>query len=158
MVALDIVTKRLALAELQYGVPEPVIGDLLRWTLVFNRGAAFGTTVGEWSRWVFTALAAGILVVLVRMAHQATRDETGKLFALGLVCGGAIGNLIDRLRWSRGVVDFVDVGIGGHRFWVFNVADSAVTIGAVMLVLILWREDRHAAPAPARRDERQRTT
>lgn len=155
--ALDVVTKRLALAELQYGVPEPVIGDLLRWTLVFNRGAAFGTSLGTWSRWIFTALAIGILVVLIRMAHQAYRDETGKLLALGLVCGGAIGNLIDRLRWSHGVVDFVDVGFRSHRFWVFNVADSAVTVGAVLLVLILWREDRRAAE-PARGPEPRRST
>lgn len=160
VIVLDIVTKRLALAELQYGVPQPVIGELLRWTLVFNRGAAFGTSLGDASRWIFTALALGILVVLVRMAHQARRDETGKLLALGLVCGGAIGNLIDRLRWANGVVDFVDVGIGAHRFWVFNVADSAVSVGAVLLVLILWREDRRAAAAaaPARRREPERST
>ena len=89
-------------------------------------------------------LAVAILFVLVRMAHQAQLDESWKLFALGLICGGAIGNLIDRLRWSQGVVDFVDVGIGEHRFWVFNVADSAVSVGAILLVLILWAEERRA--------------
>jgi signal peptidase II len=140
----DIVTKQLAMSALDYGVPRDVLGDWLRFTLVYNRGAAFGTTVGDASRWLFTALALLILVVLIRMAHQAAREETLKLLALGLICGGAIGNLIDRLRWTQGVVDFVDVGIGDHRFWVFNVADSAVSVGAVLLVLILWAEERRA--------------
>ena len=132
------------MSSLEYGIPHQVIGDWLRFTLVFNRGAAFGTTVGEASRWIFTALALAILFVLARMAHHATREEGWKLFALGLICGGAIGNLIDRLRWTQGVVDFVDVGIAEHRFWVFNVADSAVSVGAVLLVLILWAEERRA--------------
>ena len=135
----------MALAYLDYGAPRDVFGDYLRFTLVFNRGAAFGTHVGDASRWVFTGLAMVILVVLIRMAWQSAPGEWAKLFALGLVCGGAIGNLIDRLRWASGVVDFIDVGLGPHRFWVFNVADSAVSIGAVLLVLLLWSEDRRAA-------------
>ena len=140
----DVVTKRLVMSRLAYGIPHDVLGDVVRFTLVFNRGAAFGTTVGEASRWIFTALALAILFVLVRMAHNASPAEGWKLFALGLICGGAIGNLVDRLRWTQGVVDFVDVGLGEHRFWVFNVADSAVSVGAVLLVLILWSEERRA--------------
>ena len=147
--AADVVTKRIAMSALDYGVPHDVLGDWVRFTLVFNRGAAFGTTVGEASRWIFTALAVAILVVLVRMAHHATREDGWKLLALGLICGGAIGNLLDRLRWSQGVVDFVDVGLGDHRFWVFNVADSAVSVGAVLLVLILWGEERRARSSVA---------
>ncbi|HEX2718443.1 MAG TPA: signal peptidase II [Gemmatimonadaceae bacterium] len=146
-VAADITTKRLALAQLEYGVPHNVLGDFLRFTLVFNRGAAFGTHVGDASRWVFTGLALVILGVLTRMAWQSEPGDWAKLFALGLVCGGAIGNLIDRLRWASGVVDFIDVGLGAHRFWVFNLADSAVSVGAVLLVLLLWAEDRRAARA-----------
>lgn len=142
-------TKRIAVRSLEFGVPHQIIGDWVQFTLVFNRGAAFGTTVGDRSRWIFTILAVAILVVLVRMAIHARPDETWKLAALGLVCGGAIGNLVDRLRWVHGVVDFIDVGVHAHRFWVFNVADSAVSVGAALLVLILWREDRRAAqPAP----------
>lgn len=134
----------MALANLVYGVPRDVIGDWIRFTLVYNRGAAFGTTLGDSSRWIFTALAIAILVMLARMAHHASAAERWKLLALGMVSGGAIGNLIDRLRWVHGVVDFIDVGIGQHRFWVFNVADSAVSVGAVLLVLILWTEERRA--------------
>jgi signal peptidase II len=117
----------------------------VRFTLVFNKGAAFGTTVGESSRWIFTALAAVILFVLIRMAHQASATERWKLLALGMVCGGALGNLIDRLRWTRGVVDFIDIGTATWRWPTFNVADIAVTTGAVLLAIVLWREDRAAA-------------
>jgi signal peptidase II len=145
VVVADFLTKRMAISALDYGMARNVLGDWLRFTLVFNKGAAFGTTVGESSRWIFTALAAVILIVLIRMAHQASPAERWKLLALGMVCGGALGNLIDRLRWTKGVVDFIDVGIGEHRFWVFNVADSAVSVGAVLLVLVLWAEERHNA-------------
>jgi signal peptidase II len=141
----DVITKRVAVAKLDFAVPRQIIGDWLQFTLVFNRGAAFGTTVGDRSRWIFTILAVTILIVLVRMAYHSRPDEAWKLTALGLVCGGAVGNLIDRLRWTHGVVDFIDVGLHAHRFWVFNLADSAVSVGAAMLVLILWREDRRAA-------------
>jgi signal peptidase II len=141
----DVITKRLAVSKLEFAVPYQIIGDWLQFTLVYNSGAAFGTTVGARSRWIFTLLAVAILIVLVRMAFHSRPDEGWKLAALGLVCGGAIGNLVDRLRWTHGVVDFIDVGVGVHRFWVFNVADSAVSVGAAMLVLILWVEDRRSA-------------
>ena len=62
--------------------------------------------------------------------------------ATALVAGGAVGNLIDRVRWSRGVVDFIDVGVGSSRFWIFNVADAGVTVGAVLLALLILRRDR----------------
>jgi len=144
VVIADLFTKRMAIRELDYGIAHDVIGNWVRFTLVFNKGAAFGTTVGDSSRWIFTILAGVILVVLFRMAHQASPAERWKLLALGLVCGGALGNLVDRLRWTNGVVDFIDVGIGEHRFWVFNVADSAVSVGAVLLVLVLWAEERRS--------------
>ncbi len=148
VVIADFFTKRLAMAELDYGSQHDVIGDWLRFTLVFNKGAAFGATVGESSRWIFTILAVAILFVLIRMAHQAAPSDRWKLLALGMVCGGALGNLIDRLRWSGGVVDFIDVGVGEHRFWVFNIADSAVSVGAILLVLVLWAEERRGAARP----------
>ena len=148
VVIADFVTKRMAMSGLQYGIGHDVLGDWVRFTLVFNKGAAFGTTVGESSRWIFTGLAAVILFVLIRMAHQASPAERWKLLALGMVCGGALGNLVDRLRWTNGVVDFIDVGIGVHRFWVFNVADSAVSVGAALLVLVLWAEERRNARRP----------
>jgi signal peptidase II len=69
--------------------------------------------------------------------------------AIALVTGGALGNLVDRVRWARGVVDFIDVGLAGWRFWTFNVADIGVTCGAILLAIILWREDIALAKAAA---------
>jgi signal peptidase II len=74
---------------------------------------------------------------------------------LGLAWGGAAGNLIDRIRERLGVVDFIDIGVGTVRFWTFNVADSAVTIGALLLAWVLWHEDRRrnvGVPAPVNTD------
>ena len=147
ILAVDIVTKRLAVANLLPGVPShEIFGGLARLTLGFNTGAAFGMTVGIASRAVFTLLALAILVVLWRLYRETPESNALRAFALTCVMAGATGNLIDRLRWSRGVVDFIDVGLGAHRFWIFNVADSAVSIGAVLLAWELLRE-RSAAEA-----------
>ena len=80
----DVVTKRLVMSRLAYGIPHDVLGDVVRFTLVFNRGAAFGTTVGEASRWIFTALALAILFVLVRM-NSCASSVHGEI-ALVIVC------------------------------------------------------------------------
>lgn len=142
-VLLDVITKRIAVAQLDWRVPTEVVGDWLRFTLVYNRGAAFGMHVGEWSRWIFTVLTIGALVMLAYLYRETRADQRIRLLALTLVTGGAVGNLIDRLRGSQGVVDFIDVGIGNvWRFWTFNVADIGVSCGAVMLAIALWQEDR----------------
>ena len=67
---------------------------------------------------------------------------------MGLVAGGALGNLVDRIRWDRGVVDFIDIGVGMTRFWTFNVADSAITVGAILLLWPTHEEARSAPPGP----------
>ena len=87
------------------------------------------------------------------MYVAAAPNEKWKALSLGLAWGGAAGNLIDRIRSPLGVVDFIDIGVGSVRFWTFNVADSAVSVGAVMLGWILLQEDRQrkhveAPPAP----------
>ncbi len=146
VVALDIVTKVLAVANLSpQHIPHDVLGDHLRLTLVYNPGAAFGLHLGSYSRWIFMALTIGALVVLGRL-YQATRQ--GDLFrtlALGLVCGGAVGNLIDRVRSPLGVVDFIDVGLRDMRWPTFNIADMAVSVGAFLLAWVLWGEERETA-------------
>jgi signal peptidase II len=76
--------------------------------------------------------------------RQAKGPDFTRSLALGLASGGAAGNLVDRFH-RYGVVDFIDIGVGNVRFWTFNVADSAVTIGAVLLAWVLWREDRETA-------------
>ena len=152
--ALDVVTKALAVRFLvPQRVPHDVLGEGVRFTLVYNPGAAFGLSVGEASRWLFTGLTLVALVVLGRL-YRATRvGDRWRTLALALVCAGAIGNLIDRLRSDLGVVDFLDLGVGDLRWPTFNVADMAVTAGAVLLAWALWQEDlataRGAATSPA---------
>ncbi len=88
------------------------------------------------------ALTVGALVILGRL-YQATRQgDFLRTIALGLVCGGAVGNLIDRVRSATGVVDFIDVGLGDLRWPTFNVADMAVSVGAFLLAWVLWGEER----------------
>lgn len=142
----DAVTKWWAVSTLAPAhTRHEVLGDWLTFTLLYNPGAAFGLHLGEWSRWIFTALTVGAVVILTRM-YQATADgDKVKLTALGMILGGACGNLIDRLRSGQGVVDFIDVGIGEMRWPTFNVADIGVSCGAILLALVLWREDRAAA-------------
>lgn len=146
VVAIDVVTKVLAVANLSpQHIPHDVLGDHLRFTLVYNPGAAFGLNLGPFSRWIFMALTIGALVVLWRL-YQATRQgDLYRTLALGLVCGGAVGNLIDRVRSPLGVVDFIDVGLRDMRWPTFNVADMAVSVGAFLLAWVLWGEERETA-------------
>ncbi|MHB1297707.1 MAG: signal peptidase II [Gemmatimonadaceae bacterium] len=142
IVVLDAITKLLAVDRLSPAyVPHPVFGDAVRLTLVYNPGAAFGLHLGPWSRWIFTALTLVALAVLWRMYRASAPGERTKVVAIAMVAGGAIGNLVDRLRSSRGVVDFLDVGVGAWRWPTFNVADIAVSCGAVLLAIVLWREE-----------------
>ena len=90
---------------------------------------------------VFTLVSQAIVIVLSRMSRSAPAGDRFRQLALGLVAGGAAGNLIDRIRSARGVVDFLDVGIGALRWPTFNVADIAVSCGAIALAISLWRED-----------------
>jgi signal peptidase II len=82
--------------------------------------------------------------VLLLLYRRTLPDARLRAAALALVAGGALGNLLDRLRSPLGVVDFIDVGIGDARFWTFNVADVGVTVGAVLLATVLWREENPA--------------
>jgi signal peptidase II len=144
--AVDVVTKAIAVRALvPQRVPHEVLGDAVRLTLVYNPGAAFGLHVGPQSRWIFTALTVVALVILGRLYRATMRGDASRTLALALVCAGALGNLIDRLRSDMGVVDFLDVGIGAARWPTFNVADMAVSSGAVLLAWVLWQEDIAAA-------------
>ena len=121
------------------GVPHEVVGDVVRFQLAYNVGAAMGLTIGRHSRVVFSVMALLAVAVLARLYRRAARDDWRLALALALIIGGAIGNLLDRLRSPLGVVDFIDVGMGGLRFWTFNVADVGVTLGAGLLAALLWR-------------------
>ena len=144
VVVFDIVTKVAIQQTLPVLEPKRVIGDVVRFTLVYNRGAAFSMSLGSQSRYIFGTFALIALFILWRLYRQAPHDRLRAL-ALGLAWGGAAGNLLDRIREPRGVVDFIDIGVGTVRFWTFNVADSAVTVGAILLAWVLWHEDRRTA-------------
>jgi len=122
--------------------PRAVLGDWLRLTLVFNTGAALNLDLGSWSRIVFSVLASIAIILLFRLYQRTAPNAALRAAALALVTGGALGNLLDRIRSPLGVVDFIDIGVGDTRFWVFNVADVGVTVGAVLLAIVLWQGDR----------------
>jgi signal peptidase II len=143
---IDVLTKLLAVDTLvPRHVPREVFGEWVRLTLVFNRGAAFGLHLGPWSRGIFLVLTIVALIILGQL-YRATRSaDRVRLTALGLVCGGAIGNLIDRIRSPLGVVDFLDIGFRDWRWPTFNVADIAVSCGAILLAWALWGEEKGGA-------------
>src|SRR6185436_776942 len=125
-VVLDLITKLIAEATLLRTPGVSVFGDWFQLRLVYNQGAAFGLHVGPYSRWIFFTVALVAVIVLARMSRSSPVGDRFRQLALGLVAGGAVGNLIDRVRSARGVVDFLDVGVGALRWPTFNVADIAV--------------------------------
>ncbi len=153
VLAGDIVTKRIAEARLTLHLPQEVFGDVLRWTLTYNTGAAMNMHLGASSRVIFSLVAVVMIAIILRMWRGLPPTCTWLSASFALIVAGAAGNLIDRLRSVRGVVDFIDVGIGTARFWTFNVADSAVTVGAVILAVLTWREPvPDSAPSPKDED------
>ena len=153
MIAADLVTKLLAEQYLRLYAPHRIVGEVVRFTLAYNPGAAFSMSLGPYSRFIFggfALIALGVLWRLYRMTGMGGRaGDRLRVLALGLAFGGAAGNLIDRFRSPRGVVDFIDIGVGDVRFWTFNLADSAVTVGALVLAWSLSREERETAAAKA---------
>jgi signal peptidase II len=151
VVALDQIAKVVVLQYLVLGVPIPVVDGLVSLTLVLNPGLAFGLLGGlpEAWRWTVAALSLVALAVLARVALRVlpAGGPAGRL-AIGLIFGGAVGNLIDRARFGA-VVDFVDVYWRGWHWPAFNVADSAITVGVALLALRLLNE------RPARGDSRE---
>lgn len=129
---LDQLTKTWVRASISLNETVSVVGDVVRLTYIHNEGAAFGLSIGSYSSQVFLVLAAIASALVLYLLLTAPRGEQMQRIALALILGGALGNIIDRIRWSM-VVDFIQVGIAGHFWPIFNVADSAVTIGAAML-------------------------
>jgi signal peptidase II len=140
VVIIDQATKVVVLGRLAPGVPIPIVDGLLALTLVYNPGLAFGLLAGlpvAW-RWLVVALSLGALAMLARVAMRIlTPGGALDRLAVGLVFGGAVGNLIDRARFGA-VVDFVDLHYRGWHWPAFNAADSAITIGVTLLALRLF--------------------
>ena len=112
--------------------------------LTYNTGAAFSmlADASGWQRWVFVVLAAGVSVVLLVWMRRLAAATQGLIACgLALIVAGALGNMIDRVRLGH-VIDFIWAHWGEHYFPAFNVADSAITIGAALLLLDAWRESR----------------
>jgi signal peptidase II len=148
----DLVTKRWALDALALERGE-LLGGLVPLTLAFNKGAAFGIRIGEDSRWFFVPVTIIALVLLATLFRQAADRDHLRVVSISLIVSGAIGNLWDRVRWDRGVVDFIGpIDLGLWDFPIFNVADMAITCGAVLLAISFWfeeQEDRGRSTAPA---------
>lgn len=149
---LDQLTKWWAVAAIDPLHPVTVIPGLLDLVLVHNRGAAFGflnRSDIQWQFWLFlgaTVVAAAAIVALLR----SSRFNAWLSAALGLVLGGALGNLVDRIRF-RAVIDFVDVYVGQWHWPAFNVADMAICIGAILAYIVIWRTPE----APEKRKEKK---
>lgn len=149
VLTLDILTKFWVVRTFDLYETTPVLGDFFRFTYTHNRGAAFGIDIGQHSRLFFLVLSLVALGVLGAIYRATPAHDRLRVLALSLVAGGALGNILDRIRYERGVVDFLDFGIGANRFPVFNVADTAVTIGATLLLISFWLEGRREAAETA---------
>jgi len=136
----------LVVPNFKLGVPTSILGDTIRIWYIHNTGALFGLFADQAA--VFAALSIGVVALIV-WYHGHALQANGWLatLSLGLLLGGAIGNLIDRIRFGY-VVDFVDMGIGTARFYTYNVADSAISVSLILLIVMaLW--PRRVDPATA---------
>jgi signal peptidase II len=136
VIVLDQVTKSVVRNTLIPYMPHQVIPDVLNWTLAFNRGAAFSFLADSsgWQTWLFGALAVVVCIGLAVWLARTPRRDWRTALPLALIIGGALGNLIDRLVHGQ-VTDFVQVYWRTWSFPAFNVADSAITVGAVLLIV-----------------------
>ncbi len=135
VIALDQGTKVLATHGLTLFQPVEVL-PFFDLTLMHNTGAAFSmlSSAGGWQRWFFTALALGVSVAIVFWLKSMAREERWQASALALIMGGALGNVIDRLRLGY-VIDFLDFHAGTAHWPAFNIADSAITVGAAIFLI-----------------------
>lgn len=139
VVVFDQLTKWWVRSELTLNQPVRVLGDNVRLLYIHNEGAAFGISVGEHSSTLFLILASAASVLVLYLLLASSPGERIQRLALGLILGGAVGNIVDRVRLGE-VVDFIQVGVSGHYWPIFNVADSAVTVGAVLLGIAYLRD------------------
>ncbi|MCH8531177.1 MAG: signal peptidase II [Saccharospirillum sp.] len=146
IVALDLWTKSLAVANLDYAQPVTLL-PVLDFTLLYNYGAAFSflSTAGGWQRWLFTFIALSVSVVLVIWILRLDRKEQWLTISLALILGGAVGNLYDRMTLGY-VVDFIHFHWNNRYFPAFNIADAAISVGAVMMLIdAFWLQKRREA-------------
>ena len=135
VIMLDQITKLAADRLLTFHSPVTVIPDFFNFTLAYNKGAAFSflSDAGGWQRWFFTVLAVVVSVVLIFWIKNLSRQERWTAAALALVLGGAIGNVIDRVIYGH-VIDFIQWYYDRFYWPSFNIADSAISVGAAILI------------------------
>jgi signal peptidase II len=148
VVVLDQATKWLAEALLEPFRPVALM-PLLNLTLMYNEGAAFSflANAGGWQRWLFAGFALVMTLALTLWLLRLDRGERATAAALSLIIGGAIGNLIDRVQTGR-VVDFIDFYVANWHWPAFNVADSAITVGILLLLVMSFRDELGKKPEP----------
>ncbi len=148
LIVLDQWTKWLATNHLDYGHPNAIL-PVLNFTLLHNTGAAFSflSDAGGWQRWFFTGISIVVSLVLVVWLLRLKADQKWLAASLSLILSGAIGNLIDRVLLGY-VVDFISVHWNHHFFPAFNVADSAITVGAGMMLLDVFLNPHHHGNEP----------
>ncbi len=140
---IDIVTKRWALQGLVPGETLHMLHGVVPLTLAFNTGIAFGIQLGGIGGGALLVMSAGVLVGLGWLYIRARPGDPYRLAGIALVAGGAAGNLVDRVRWTRGVVDFIGpIDLGVFLFPIFNVADVSITLGALLVAASLGWEER----------------
>jgi signal peptidase II len=141
MIGLDQWTKHLAVTHLQYRVEVPFIDGFWNWTLAHNYGAAFSflADAGGWQHWFFISLAFLICIVLTVFLAKMPRARWHEALPYALIIGGAVGNVIDRIRFGY-VVDFIDWYYKTYHWPVFNIADSCIVVGAVLMLLFSFKK------------------
>lgn len=142
VVIFDQLTKYIASTTLDMYQSISVM-PMFNWTLRHNTGAAFSflADAGGWQRWFFAVIAVVVSAVIILWIKRLEQHEKWQAAALALVLGGAIGNVIDRI-WLGYVVDFIHVYYQQWHFPAFNIADSAITIGVIMIIIDSIREYR----------------
>lgn len=146
VIAVDQISKHWFVANFNLYEQMVVIPDMFSWTLAYNRGAAFSFLANEtgWQRWFFAVIALAVSVVLVVWLKRLKANEGWLAIALALVLGGAVGNLYDRVVLGY-VVDFILVHWKTEWYFpAFNMADSAITLGAMMLIVDMFRGNQSA--------------
>ncbi len=135
IIIIDQLTKYIAVAKLKIYEAVTVM-PMFNFTLMHNEGAAFSflSDAGGWQRWFFTAVSLIVSVLLVVWIKKLKAEEKVQALAFSLILGGAIGNLIDRVRLGY-VVDFIDVYYNTAHWPAFNIADSAITVGVIVLIV-----------------------
>ena len=142
---LDRVTKAWVTDNIPLGTARPVAGEYVRIVHAQNTGAAFGLLPERTT--LLSVLSIIAVLAIVYYYRQIASSSAVVSATLGMQLGGAAGNLLDRVTQGY-VVDFVDVGVGDVRFWAFNVADSSIVVGIILVTLALWYEEHRAAPKP----------